>query len=54
MKTIREIITERLIQNKRLSNPPASVMNEYITELQELHDYDLLDEFELMLTETET
>jgi hypothetical protein len=54
MKTIREIIKERLIQNKRLLNPSANEMDEYIIELDQLHDYDLLDEFELMLTETET
>ena len=53
MKTLREIIIERLIQNKKTLNPPADIISEYLAELDELHDYDLLDEFEMMLTETQ-
>lgn len=53
MKTLREIIIERLIQNKKVQNPSAVEINEYIAELDQLQDYDLLDEFEIMLTETQ-
>lgn len=51
MKTIREIIIERLIHNRAADKPSAEDMNDYITELQQSTDYDLLDDFELMLTE---
>lgn len=49
MKTIREIIIDRLIRNKKLESPSAEEMNQYIIELDSYHDYDLLDEFEMML-----
>ena len=50
MKTLREVIIERLIQNKKLQQPSSEEMTEYIVELEGSHDYDLLDEFELMVT----
>lgn len=53
MKTLRDIIIERLVQNKKLQKLPTEEMNDYVTELNRLHDYDLLDEFEIMLTEAE-
>ena len=49
MKPLREIIIERLIQNKKLEQPDADTMNDYVTELMQSQDYDLLDEFEQMI-----
>jgi hypothetical protein len=51
MKTIREIIIERLIHNFRATNPTEDEMRDYFLEIQQSTDYDLLDDFELMLTE---
>ena len=53
MKTLREIIIERLIHNRKASSPTDQEMNDYVLELESHTDYDLLDEFELMLTETQ-
>lgn len=50
MRPLREVIIERLIQNKKLQQPSAEEMTAYITELEDSHDYDLLDEFEIMVT----
>lgn len=53
MKSLRDIIIERLIHNKKLSSPSYDEMQDYVMELENTTDYDLLDEFELMLTETQ-
>ena len=53
MKSIREIIIERLIHNYKLKSPSNQETTEYILGLEESTDYDLLDEFEIMLTETQ-
>ena len=50
MKSLREVIIERLIQSKKLQQPSTEEMTTYITELEQSHDYDLLDEFEMMVT----
>jgi hypothetical protein len=50
MKTLRDIIIERLIQNKKLEKPSVNDMNDYVSDIQLFPDYDLLDEFEQMVT----
>lgn len=50
MKSLRDIIIERLIQNKKLQKISGEDMNEYIEDIQSFPDYDLLDEFEQMVT----
>lgn len=51
MRTLREIIIERLIHNHKATNPSADEMQDFIMDLEQSTDYDLLDDFELMLTE---
>ena len=53
MKTLREIIIERLIHNHKASSPTTEESHQYVLNIESYTDYDLLDEFELMLTETQ-